>query len=210
MQHYPDDFVPTGNNVPVSAEDLVKYVHMELDRYDNLVQMAGSVPQYSPYTHPIIFTTEDGKQVQIPENIQQEAVKVWNDFKGKQISEKNDEYAQAQQQYEDLQESPYGRESPQNNSSQETKINQESFPDQEAMAESAQAQSAPFAKPIQPIQPSNLMQTASMNQYNQYSRDDGTFLYLILAIAFILIIYYCYKNNKFDNVHAAINRFRGN
>lgn len=187
MQHYPDDFVQTGQNLPVSVEQLVKYVHMELDRYDNLVKMTESIPNYTPYSNPIIFTTEEGKQVQIPEQIQQEAVKVWVNAKSQ--NEQGDDYIEAKKQYEELQESPYGREyQQQENIMEESNISNEPVIPEEYVS--------------QPIQVAPPVQTASVNQ-----KSDNTFLYLVIAIALILFLYYCYKNKKFDGLQNMIGSY---
>jgi len=67
----------TGNNISIPEEELISFVHFSLARYEELVDASGSDPSYSPYSQPIIYTTQDGKQVQIPEEIQQNAIQIW-------------------------------------------------------------------------------------------------------------------------------------
>ena len=77
MNQYPTDFIQTGNAVPVSEQELYEYVYENLERYDNLLQASEAQPSYSPYTQPIIYTSNNGKQVQIPEEIQKNAIDMW-------------------------------------------------------------------------------------------------------------------------------------
>lgn len=107
MDRYPNDYITTGNNIPLREDYLIKQVIQELTRYDNLVAATGKTSNYSPYTHPIIITTEDGKQVQVPENIQIKAINIWK-YKNNPEQMINNDYGNAKREYEELQETPYG------------------------------------------------------------------------------------------------------
>ena len=209
MQHYPTDFTLTGYNVPVSMDQLINYVHRELDKYDNLVGMTNNTPQYSPYKNPIIFTTEDGRQVQIPEEIHREGIRLWTEYKSQQQNLSNkpinnssfeqnpletDDYALAKKQYEELQESPYSNVNSQQLGQidpveQEVEdINGDNNFGQNGLHISHEKENAP----VQPSLP--------------HKRSDYTFLYLIAIIACILIIYYFYKKGKFADMYATTIR----
>ncbi len=106
MQQQQNEF--TGNNIPVNINQLVDHVHQELERHDDLVRMTNNEPNYSPYTNPILFTTGEGQQVQVPQDIQQQAIKMWVESKQHEPEGNSDGriYAQANQQYKELQETP--------------------------------------------------------------------------------------------------------
>lgn len=73
----PNEYQFTGKQIPLKVNELVAFVHQKLEQYDNLVKETKSVPFYSPYAHPIIYTTPEGKTVQIPKEIQQQAIDQW-------------------------------------------------------------------------------------------------------------------------------------
>ena len=75
MDH--NKYQKTGNNIPIPVDELVAYVQERLNQYDMLTQATEAVPSYNPYTHPIIYPREDGKTVQIPEDIQKQAVGIY-------------------------------------------------------------------------------------------------------------------------------------
>jgi hypothetical protein len=63
----------TGNQIPINVPVLVQFVHSKLREYDDLVSH-GVIPQESPYTTPIVYTMEDQRQIEIPQEIQNKAI----------------------------------------------------------------------------------------------------------------------------------------
>lgn len=61
----------TGNKIPVTKEELINYIHSQLAIYDQ------GNRETNPYNEPIIYTTKDGKTIQVPTEIHNEAVKTW-------------------------------------------------------------------------------------------------------------------------------------
>jgi hypothetical protein len=68
------EFEKTGKTYPVTIDELVAHTKTKLAEYDELVKRTGAFPVKSPYTDPIIYTTSEGKLVQVPDYIQQEAI----------------------------------------------------------------------------------------------------------------------------------------
>ena len=75
----PGGFKHTGNEVQVSADELVSFMKGELRYYDQLTR-EGKVGEndVSPYRDPWVYTTADNKQVQVPPQIQQMAIDEWS------------------------------------------------------------------------------------------------------------------------------------
>jgi len=101
MERYPTDYEKTGNNIPVSSEFLLNGVLNELERYDHLVSATGNAPQFSPYTDPVIIDIDGNKQVQVPQQIQSQAIQIWTEQKS-QPNMLNNEYGAAKREYEEL------------------------------------------------------------------------------------------------------------
>ena len=72
-----DRYKKTGNKVPIKIDELMNQVYDKLDQHDRLVAATGATPDYSPYKDPIVYTTQDGRTVQIPDEIQRQAIKDW-------------------------------------------------------------------------------------------------------------------------------------
>ena len=81
------EYQPTGNNINLRMDELVDFVLEKLEQYEYIVKATQTVPSFSPYKDPIIYTTKEGKTVQIPEYVHQEAIKIWNQKKNKSINE---------------------------------------------------------------------------------------------------------------------------
>lgn len=63
----------TGNKIPVTKDELINYTHNQLQSFDS-----GKLKDMNPYNQPIIYITKDGKMIQVPEELQQEAIASWN------------------------------------------------------------------------------------------------------------------------------------
>lgn len=68
------DYEMTGKSYPVSVDELLEHCKGKFMEYDQLVKGTGAQPQKSPYTDPIVYTTQEGKLVQVPLDIQKQAV----------------------------------------------------------------------------------------------------------------------------------------
>lgn len=62
----------TGNKIPISKEELINYTHKQLSLYD-----AGKMQDANPYSQPIVYITKEGKMIQVPQEIQKEAISSW-------------------------------------------------------------------------------------------------------------------------------------
>jgi len=62
----------TGNKIPVTKDELINYTHKQLQLYDT-----GKLKDINPYTQQVIYITKDGKMIQVPQDIQKEAVASW-------------------------------------------------------------------------------------------------------------------------------------
>ena len=78
-------FQETGNKVPISTDELIKYVHFKLIEFDAIVAENKSIPSFNPYVHAIIYKTKDGKTIKIPEEIQKQAIDLLYQQTGKNI-----------------------------------------------------------------------------------------------------------------------------
>ena len=63
----------TGNKIPVTKDELIIYMKEQLSAFDS-----GMSKNTNPYTDAIIYNTKDGKMIQIPQEIQKEAITLWN------------------------------------------------------------------------------------------------------------------------------------
>lgn len=71
------NYQETGNQVPISQQELIIYVHQRLEDYDRKVSVLKTPTSPNPYTDPLIYTTKEGKTIKVPEEIQKEAVHEW-------------------------------------------------------------------------------------------------------------------------------------
>ena len=71
-------FQETGNKIPVTHEDLIKYCQYKLAQFDIAIATNKDItPNPNPYLDNLIYETEDGKTVMVPEEIQKEAIDMW-------------------------------------------------------------------------------------------------------------------------------------
>jgi len=75
------DYQPTGNQINLPVDKLISFVHEKISEYERLFKAIGTQPGLNPFKDPIIFTTEEGKTVQVPDYVQKEAIKSWNQNK---------------------------------------------------------------------------------------------------------------------------------
>jgi hypothetical protein len=71
------DYKQTGNKIPLSVDELASHVKQQLYQYDRLKDITQSEPGFNPYKNPVIYTTEEGKTVQIPAELQGQAIQQW-------------------------------------------------------------------------------------------------------------------------------------
>lgn len=77
----PNDFENTGNQIPLKVDELINFVHQRLEQYDNLIETTQGQPTYSPYKDKIIYTSPEGRMVQIPQDVQKKAIDSWKKIK---------------------------------------------------------------------------------------------------------------------------------
>ena len=104
----PNKFTKTGRGIEVPFSDMYNYVIEKLAEYDNLLATTQNEPSTSPYNQPVIYITNTGKTVQVPVQVQAQAVQVWLENKtgggliGDESEHEDEELqqqAQAQQAY---------------------------------------------------------------------------------------------------------------
>ena len=71
------EYRETGKKIPLTVEELHVHVIDKLYQYDELIKSTKTKPEQDPYVDPIVYVTKEGKTVQVPQNIQENAVKVW-------------------------------------------------------------------------------------------------------------------------------------
>jgi len=214
----------TGNNISVPENELISSAHHHLNRYDELRQASGSIPQYNPYEQPIVYTTEDGRQVQIPEQIHQKAIDLWIANKNQNIGENNNTVdisgvpdmssVSYEQDYESI------KNNQQNNQQNNIYANTNNFdksqhysdfseleevPDGYQSENSKESQimnqqeSTPRRTLIQPEQTEQTMPSKISQASNILALDESSnhkMYWIILIIAIVGIAYYMKKYNK--------------
>lgn len=75
-QNVNKDFEYSGNNLPINLNDTSLYVMALLNDYDKRMKN-GDVPKINPYKDRLVMQMENGKFVEVPYEIQSEAVKKW-------------------------------------------------------------------------------------------------------------------------------------
>jgi len=75
-QNVNEDFEYSGNNLPINLNDTSLYVMALLNDYDKRMKN-GDVPKINPYKDRLVMQMENGKFVEVPYEIQSEAVKKW-------------------------------------------------------------------------------------------------------------------------------------
>ena len=79
------NFEETGNKVPVTVDELMKFSEQKLAEFDQQVSKSKSIPSPNPYTDPIIYKTKDGKTIMVPTEIQKQAVNDWYKKTGRNV-----------------------------------------------------------------------------------------------------------------------------
>lgn len=72
----PQGYRHTGNTHPIQPDILEEYVTQQLAIYDQ-VATTGQDLSFSPYSDPILYNAEGGKVVQVPEDVQKQAISRW-------------------------------------------------------------------------------------------------------------------------------------
>ena len=80
------NFQETGNKIPVTAQELIDYVQQLLEKHDTDISTNKVLPNFNPYTNPIIYNTNDGKTIKIPEEIQKQAIDLWYQKNGTNVA----------------------------------------------------------------------------------------------------------------------------
>src|SRR4051812_30331407 len=83
------NFQYTGKNIPLRLDKCINFVSLKLQEYDYALENGKKIGD-SPYHNKIVMSTEDGKFVEIPTEIQNEAVKLWLAQKEMGSNHKND------------------------------------------------------------------------------------------------------------------------
>lgn len=74
-------YVKKGSDIPIQKDKMMNFIIEKLYEYDQYVAKTNNVPQFSPYVHPIIFPIDEKKTVQVPQEIQEEAITFWTEKK---------------------------------------------------------------------------------------------------------------------------------
>jgi|LakMenEpi03Aug12_release.lakeMendotaPanAssembly.Ray.scaffolds.fasta_scaffold295451_2 hypothetical protein len=79
------DFRETGNKIPISSDELINYAQTLLADFDTKISTNKSIPSVNPYVQPLIYKTNDGKTIRIPDEIQKQAVHIWYQKTGRNV-----------------------------------------------------------------------------------------------------------------------------
>lgn len=71
------NYQETGNQVPISQQELIVFVHSELEKYDYRMAIVKEPSSPNPYIDTLIYKTKDSKTIKVPEEIQKEAIHLW-------------------------------------------------------------------------------------------------------------------------------------
>ncbi|ARF08840.1 hypothetical protein Catovirus_1_890 [Catovirus CTV1] len=82
-----DTYSYTGNNVPLDVNSAILYAIKQLKEYDDNLEKGILLPK-SPYHDFIVMETSDGKIIEIPYDVQQEAISKWEIIKVEMLYEK--------------------------------------------------------------------------------------------------------------------------
>jgi hypothetical protein len=80
------NYMLTGNQIPINIPVLIDYVIEKLKKYDSLLEV-GQVMQESPYNSPIVYTLEDTRKIEIPQEIQKNAIAKYLEYKDMHIDQ---------------------------------------------------------------------------------------------------------------------------
>lgn len=81
-----ENYKYTGKNIPLQLDTGINYVIEKLKAYDNALATNPDLitRSDSPYNHKIIMKTNEGKYIEIPTEVQREAIKKWMIMKSPQ------------------------------------------------------------------------------------------------------------------------------
>jgi hypothetical protein len=86
------DYTKTGNKIPIKMDELYYYVLRLLDSYTQLYNATGNPPKNNPFADVLYYSTEEGKIIEIPKDIQKKAIDDWYTVKrGVDIHDENDD-----------------------------------------------------------------------------------------------------------------------
>lgn len=199
------DYKQTGKSIPIKIPELTSFVHNKLDEYMYLTSSLQMQPKFNPFKQPIIYSTSEGKLVQVPDNIKKDAIASW------QAQQKN------KPAIENFDNSPSGTRDMFDFSNVGTPLEQTSHM-AGTMTKNSDVQrmfdNDPNLKPIRKIQPRKVNSGAVHNKpyVNEYmssqatprptekivvvEKDNSTLLYIIIFLILAAISYYIYITKK--------------
>ena len=71
----------TGKQINIPLDEMVNYTIEKLEQYDREMNMNHSIPRDSPYDSPVIYKTKQGKYVEIPKHVQEQAIMKFKEMK---------------------------------------------------------------------------------------------------------------------------------
>ncbi|AYV78331.1 MAG: hypothetical protein Edafosvirus10_6 [Edafosvirus sp.] len=77
----------TGKQIPITVDELKLHINKLLDNYDK----GSGNNDFSPYKDPIIYTLSDGRQIEIPKDLQMATIKEREVLKNNKHNKKNRE-----------------------------------------------------------------------------------------------------------------------
>jgi predicted nucleic acid-binding Zn ribbon protein len=77
-----DGYEYSGNNVPLNVEKTIEYVFEILKEYEMAINKGEKV-EINPYINKIYIPMENEKVIEVPQEIQYEAIRKWNLEKNK-------------------------------------------------------------------------------------------------------------------------------
>ena len=88
----------TGTKIPIKKNELMELVFQELEAYEDYVKRNNGKEEISnsPFNNQILLTTSEGKTIQVPIEIQEEAINIYLQQREKEQenneNSENDEY----------------------------------------------------------------------------------------------------------------------
>lgn len=88
----------TGTKIPIKKNELMELVFQELEAYEDYVKRNNGNEEISnsPFNNQILLTTSEGKTIQVPIEIQEEAINIYLQQREKEQenneNSENDEY----------------------------------------------------------------------------------------------------------------------
>jgi hypothetical protein len=87
----------TGNVHHIPLPEMIDHVILKINQFNEIKEATGGTPPQNPFTDALVFTTNDGRTVQIPEQVQKQAIEHYNKSINGPVEEKQEEEVEEQE-----------------------------------------------------------------------------------------------------------------